>query len=156
VIFYWGVVVPATAFVVGRVFSGAMQGEATVVVAIVMVLNLLTLGRTGTKPFLKTPYKPDFKHTSFFQGVRAAHELEADWKLDEREQRTRDRVFFQSYQWVYWVAFVWFGVYALGQTVKPAWSLWLGPVCFAVFVALVAGLPHSIILWTEPDIEEGR
>jgi hypothetical protein len=73
--------------------------------------------------------------------------------LDEREMRLRDRVHFVSYTVTRWLALAFFGLYALISAQHPEWLQTTGPVFLFVLVLVMWGLPQSIILWNEPDVE---
>jgi hypothetical protein len=88
----------------------------------------------------------------FHRDTAAQQEME----LDEREIRLRDCVHFVSYTVVRWLALVFFALYALISTQHPEWLGISGPVFLFVIVMMLWGLPQSIILWNEPDVEAER
>ena len=73
--------------------------------------------------------------------------------LDERETRLRDRVHFASFTVTRWLALVFFALYALISEQHPEWLPFTGPVFLFVLSMVMWGLPQSIILWNEPDVE---
>jgi hypothetical protein len=151
---YWLVFVPACAFIVGRMFSRhEMEFLTTCVVAVIAVLNMMTLSRWMTKPFGWAP-RPDPEALKFLRGATEAGKIMADFKFDERELRQRDRVHFKAYRLVLWFSIAWFAALALSEYLRPDWSRWLGPVFLAVLVSVITALPQTLILLTEPDMEQ--
>jgi hypothetical protein len=81
--------------------------------------------------------------------------VEEDRRLDERDIRARDAAHYRAYSAIRWI--VLFG--SLGALVlfSNAIAARLTPLIAPLiwlFVLIVFNLPQSIILWTEPDIEE--
>jgi hypothetical protein len=152
VILYWAFVAPLTVFVVGRFFSRPTE-FFFILLPIVLVLNLVTLTRWMTKPFGWPQPLHDPEAITSLYGDATAKEIFADTQFDEREARERDRVHFFSYRFVLWFSILWFVLLAVAEFFWPAEARWLGPVFLAGLVALIIGLPQSLILWKEPDVE---
>lgn len=74
--------------------------------------------------------------------------------LDERETHERDRVHFIAYTLVRWLALLLFAVYGLFAFIWPAVLSEISPLFFFVLTVTLWSLPQSLILWTEPDMEE--
>lgn len=156
VAFYWGFIVPADAFVVGHIFARAHQEWIFYVAAVVMVLNLWTMSRFGLKPMGPLAVRPDPETLRELRGAAETREIMADWTFDEREARERDRAVFRAYRWMLSFSFLWFAALTIAEGVWPECARWLGPVFLTLLIAVIAGLPQSLILWTEPDVEEAR
>lgn len=156
VAFYWGFLVPATGFMVGRTF-GRPDGEWLFYpVSVVMVLNLWTFSRFGLKPFGPLPRRPDAQALRLLRGPAETREILADWDFDEREARQRDGVHFTAHKFLVLFSFGWFAVLALCEFLWPAWSRWLGPVFLCLLIAVIVGVPQTLVLWNEPDVEVAR
>jgi hypothetical protein len=151
---YWGLMVPLTMFVVGRAFSRPQLEWFFYPMVVLMVVNLLNLGRFGLKPVGSMPRRPDLNILRFGRGAAERKEIEADWNYDEREIRERDRVYFRAYRWALGLSFGLFTALALSEAVWPEWSRWLGPVFLCLLIAVIAGLPQTLVLWNQPDVEE--
>ena len=149
---YWGLMVPVTAFVVGRVFAHQPHEPYLFIAAAVIVLNLFTLSRLGTKPFFPTPFFIDREAVEFWNGKDDLARLDADLRLDEREAQLRDRAHFRAYAILVWVAIGSFGLVCLCQALLPNWSRWFGPVVLSVLIAVILGLPQTLVAWNEPDV----
>jgi len=76
--------------------------------------------------------------------------------LDEREIRVRDRVHFVAYTVSRWFALLLFAAYALLSTLNVSWLARIGPLFFFLLALMLWSLPQTLILWTEPDMEEVR
>lgn len=150
---YWGFIVPAAVFVVARAFARPRLEWLFCIAAVMMVLNLWTMSRFGLKPTGPLPVRPDPEMLRELRGAAETREIMADWTFDEREARQRDRVHFQAYRWVLMFAFAWFAVLVIVQSIWPEWSRWLGPVFLTLLIAVIAGLPQTLVLWNEPDLE---
>ncbi len=149
---YWGMMVPLTAFVVGRVFARQPSEWFMLIAAAVMVLNLFTLSRLGTKPFFPAPMLIDREMVAFWNGKEDLARLDADLRLDERETQLRDRAHFRAYGILVWFALGWFGMLCVSRMLEPAWSAWTGPVFLSVLIAVLLGLPQTLLAWNEPDV----
>jgi hypothetical protein len=77
-----------------------------------------------------------------------------DASLDERETSLRDRVHFVAYTVSRWFALLLFGLYCLLAVFHPAWLGQAGPFFLFLLTVTLWSLPQSLILWTEPDMEE--
>jgi len=80
---------------------------------------------------------------------------ETPW-LDERDQARRDRIHLRSYTVVRWSSLLLFFSYLLHNKIPEPWVHQFGPPILFAFVLLIWILPQSMILWTEPDMEETR
>jgi hypothetical protein len=87
---------------------------------------------------------------------------EQEYRNDEKELRDRDRSHYYAYQGIGWaLAALW--ILAILLIHKPhllaRFSLAVDQLLygiFGIFFVLYATLPQSILLWTEPDMEEGQ
>jgi hypothetical protein len=75
-------------------------------------------------------------------------------ELDERETRRRDSAHFTAYACVRWLGMGLFGLYAAMLVFAPAQANRFVPSFLFLLVWMVWSLPQSIILWTEPDLDE--
>lgn len=80
----------------------------------------------------------------------------SDFELDERETHERDRVHFVAYTAARWGALGLLGLTVAAEAWRPAWMAWMAPTFLFLLVLTLWSLPQSIILWTEPDVEEPR
>jgi hypothetical protein len=80
----------------------------------------------------------------------------SDAVLDEREQLQRDSVHFAAYTSARWLAFIFLLLQCAAGLVSPAWMSRFGAAAFLLLALVLWSLPQTLILWTEPDIEEPR
>jgi hypothetical protein len=87
---------------------------------------------------------------------------EAEFRNDERELNQRDRAHYLAYQGA-GAAVAAILTVALIRATKPTWFAWLAvnpnELYFGLLLALAVlmmTLPQAILLWTEPDMEEGQ
>ena len=80
----------------------------------------------------------------------------ADLELDERDVRDRDRAHFLAYTASRWLVLLLLGVQLCAGLWSPAWLLYAGNASFFLLALVLWSLPQSMILWTEPDMEEKR
>jgi len=78
----------------------------------------------------------------------------ADLALDERETRLRDRVHFVAYTLMRWITLFLFAGYAGFAIYRPEWTRQAGLFLFILLALVLWSLPQTLILWTEPDMEE--
>jgi hypothetical protein len=76
--------------------------------------------------------------------------------LDERETRERDRVHFIAYTLARWGTLAFLSVYLLLGALDVAWLGRVGPCLLFLLTMILWSLPQSLILWTEPDMEEAQ
>lgn len=74
--------------------------------------------------------------------------------LDEREKNERNGVHFLAYTLARWFALLLFGIYAAFGWAHVAWFSQIGPLMVFLLTLVLWSLPQSIILWSEPDVEE--
>jgi hypothetical protein len=93
-----------------------------------------------------------------FRGPRSvvAENADGDSDLDEREIRVRDRMHFVAYTLSRWFALLLFAAYALLSTFNAQWLAQVGPLFFFLLTLVLWSLPQTLILWTEPDMEEAQ
>lgn len=84
----------------------------------------------------------------------ALSEVQESARLDERESRLRDRVHFIAYTVSRWLALVLTGVCALLGTYSTVPLSRVGPLLFYLLTLTLWSLPQTLILWSEPDMEE--
>lgn len=77
-----------------------------------------------------------------------------DTSLDERETHERDRIHFIAYTLARWLSLLLFMIYAMVGALHAAWFSRVGPFFLFLLTVTLWSLPQSIILWTEPDMEE--
>jgi hypothetical protein len=82
----------------------------------------------------------------------------ADADLDERETRERDRIHFLAYTAARWMVLALLVVLlvVLLCTDSTVWITRLSAAFFYLVALTLWSLPQSLILWTDPDMEEGR
>jgi hypothetical protein len=131
------------------------SGLGTYIVGIVVLINLpLCLGgvRRGgfVKPFRGVKWNPGEVQTLLHPSNRSG----ADAPLDERETGERDRMHFLAYTLTRWFALLLLAVYGLIAANYPAAHRQTGSVFLCLLTLSLWSLPQTIILWTEPDMEE--
>jgi hypothetical protein len=82
--------------------------------------------------------------SAFFEGT----------SLDEREANERDRIHFIAYTLARWLALLLFVAYGLLGLLHVAWFNRIGPFFLFLLTLTLWSLPQTLILWTEPDMEE--
>ena len=78
----------------------------------------------------------------------------ADLELDERDLRDRDRAHFLAFTVARWMALVLLAVQLGAGLISSAWLLGAGNAAFFLLALVIWSLPQSMILWTEPDMEQ--
>jgi hypothetical protein len=101
------------------------------------------------KPFRAA--KPDPKQVQSLFGPRKPFGQDAP--LDERETGERDRIHFLAYRIALVIALMMFLILFVLSGTSFQWMNRLAPVFFFALTMILLGLPQSIILWTEPDME---
>jgi hypothetical protein len=148
-----------------------LRGTGTHVLFAVIVVCWLFLGgitpRGLVKPFNGKPPKQQVEMNTLiglqlqaFPAVLPGDE--GEFRNDERELRGRDRAHYLAYQAV-GVTVALSLCLAMFRAMKPQWFGWMGvnpdELYFGILLALAVlmmTLPQSILLWTEPDMEEER
>jgi hypothetical protein len=74
--------------------------------------------------------------------------------LDERETDERDHVHYVAYTLARWLALFLFVLYGLLGAIHVPWFGHVGPFFFLLLTLVLWSLPQTLILWTEPDMEE--
>jgi hypothetical protein len=120
------------------------------------------------KPFRGVHWIPwatdwnDYSFKSFYEIpdtkslLRRASTSDVYTPLDERETRLRDRVHFLAYTLARWLALLILAVYLLFAAIDQAWIARLGPMIVFMLTLTLWSLPQTMILWTEPNVEESR
>lgn len=110
----------------------------------------------AVKPFRSPVFVPLMERSDVgtIFGRSSTRGFETLEPLDERETNLRDRVHFVAYSVCRWLAFLLFVLYGILGLIKPVWLSAVGPFLFVVLTLTLWSLPQSIILWTEPDLEE--
>jgi hypothetical protein len=111
------------------------------------------------KPFRGTHWVPlperDYTQTLFGANRPLIGTMtSADLSLDERDLRDRDRVHFFAYTASRWLALVLLAAQSCAGLVSPVWMLRAGSAAFFLLTIVLWSLPQTLILWTEPDMEE--
>ena len=83
--------------------------------------------------------------------IAARKEAEKETRLDERERNLRNAAHYKAYSAVRWVGFVCFFAF-MPQQARMTVSL--REAFLSLLFLGIWGLPQTIILWTEPDMEE--
>ena len=78
----------------------------------------------------------------------------ADLELDERDLRDRDRTHFYAYTAARWLVLVFLAMQVGAVFLNPVWLLRAGNAAFFLLALVIWSLPQSMILWTEPDMEQ--
>lgn len=76
--------------------------------------------------------------------------------LDERELHERDREHYRAYVVVRRLALLLFAAYAVLGWMHVRWFDRIGPFAVFLLVLMLWVLPQLLILWNEPDVEEGQ
>jgi hypothetical protein len=76
--------------------------------------------------------------------------------LDEREAWERDRMHFIAYTLVRWLTLLLFALYILFGAIHAEWLRVAGPLILFLITLMLWSLPQTLILWTEPDMEEAQ
>jgi hypothetical protein len=100
-------------------------------------------------PEEKSQLQPLFEAAASAQSPAPAH-------LDERETRLRDRAHYTAYAVARWLTLALFSIYAALFVFHVAWANRIVPSFFFLLTWTVWGLPQSIILWSEPDMDESE
>ena len=118
---------------------------------ILQLPNFLGGFRSGgmVRPFLDA--KPDPEQVQSLFGPRKPFGQDAP--LDERETGERDRIHFLAYRTALVIALMMFLILFVLSGTSFQWMNRLAPVFFFALTMILLGLPQSIILWTEPDME---
>jgi hypothetical protein len=90
--------------------------------------------------------------TLFGTGLRTG--ADEGWALDERERLERNGVHFVAYTIARWFALLLLAIYAALGAAHVAWFNRIGPFFVFLLTQVLWSLPQSLILWTEPDMEE--
>jgi hypothetical protein len=119
------------------------------------------------KPFNgKKPRQPGTTTPRIGLGLRVFPAViagdEAEFRNDERELHQRDRAHYLAYQGA-GAAVAMILTVALFRSLFPEWFAWVtvppDELYFGLLLAvavLMMTLPQAILLWTEPDMEEGQ
>ena len=86
--------------------------------------------------------------------LAAPGQTQASLHLDERETRLRDRAHYTAYAVARWLALALFSIYAALLVFHAGVANKIAPSFFFLLTWTVWSLPQSIILWTEPDMDE--
>lgn len=78
----------------------------------------------------------------------------SDLALDERETRLRDRIHFVAYTLMRWITLAVFAAFALIIYLRPDWMHQAGLFFFLLLATILWSLPQTLILWSEPDMED--
>jgi len=155
------------ALMVGLFFADHWRTTGYYLVFATFLINRFFLGGYNfgglIKPFSgKPPHRSDAPPPFLLLALRVypTEPSTSEYRSDERELGQRDHTHYQAYQWIASVlAVLW--LLAGWNTFKPQLLAWIpvspglllyGLVLAAMVVALT--LPQSILLWTEPDMEE--
>jgi hypothetical protein len=80
----------------------------------------------------------------------------AEAPLDERETGERDRMHFLAYTLTRWFALLLLAIYGLVAINFPAALRQIGSIFLCLLTLSLWSLPQTLILWTEPDMEEAQ
>lgn len=111
----------------------------------------------AVKPFRGMRWVPMTETVTLFGKPQTVAGMNpADGDLDEREMRERDRVHFTAYTLGRWMAMGLFAVCAVVDVWRAELLVWIAPALLFLLVLTLWSLPQSLILWSEPDVEEPR
>lgn len=102
---------------------------------------------------------PDRDYTQTLFGPRRpllGSMTESDLELDERERQDRNRVHFVAYTSARWMALVLLALQCALGIASRTWMIHFGAAAFFLLALVLWSLPQTLILWTEPDMEEQR
>jgi hypothetical protein len=160
VIGYWCFVVFACfAFLLHQAHHGVEDMGLLFMIQTFLFLPALLGGVRGgglVKPFRGVHWVPMQEGGGVQTLLRPANgpAILQDISLDERETHERDRVHFNAYTVARWFALLLFVIYGLLGAMHVAWFSRVGPFFLFLLTLTLWSLPQSIILWTEPDMEE--
>jgi DNA-binding transcriptional regulator of glucitol operon len=123
------------------------------------VVSWLFLGGFGTGGLVKVFCEPDQKSKSMPPRRSSPTQKMPESMNDERELHQRDRAFLQAYHLFAGIA-VFFPMYASPRFLERIIHLSADQIVYVFYGELMAApillftLPQSILLWTEPDMEE--
>jgi hypothetical protein len=101
------------------------------------------------RPFLAAKLRPEPVQSLF--GPRTKFGQNAP--LDERETGERDRIHFLAYRIALVITLMMTLILFLLSGYSFQWMSRVAPVFFFALTVILLGLPQTIILWTEPDME---
>jgi hypothetical protein len=162
VLVYWSfLALSCVAFLIHQARHGFDGGSVVFTLQFLVFLTALLGGvRAGgfVKPFRGVHLVPLMESGGLQSLLRPANPpaILEDAGLDERESRLRDRVHFVAYTLTRWFALLLFVLYGAVGFVHAAWLALAGPFFFFLLTMTLWSLPQSIILWTEPDMEEAQ
>jgi len=129
--------------------------------AIIFLPAILGGVRAGgmVKPFRGVHWAPSQQHdeTQTLFGPRRPvvnSMTAADLELDERDLRERDRMHFYAYTIARWLILLFLALQVGAVFLSPDWLLRAGDAAFFLLALVIWSLPQSMILWTEPDMEQ--
>jgi hypothetical protein len=122
--------------------------------AVMLLPQLLGGVRAGgvVKPFRKASLQAGDVQTLLHPTTRFGE----DAPLDERETGERDRMHFLAYTLTRWFALLLLAIYALIAANFPAALRQTGTIFLCLLTLSLWSLPQTLILWTEPDMEEAQ
>jgi len=142
-----------------KALTHTLRGAPLLPLQILVFLPALLGGvRTGglVKPFRGTRWVPLLEDNTPLTIFAKPHTHPAEADLDERETLQRDRVHFLAYTVSRWMVLGLMVLYCIVNTWNPLLGQRLGVACFCLVALTLWSLPQSMILWTEPDMEEAR
>ena len=159
---YWCFVAFACfAFLLHQAHHGVEDMGLLFMLQIFLFLPALLGGVRGgglVKPFRGVHWVPTHQQGGVQTLLKPANgpAILQDISLDERETHERDRVHFIAYSFARWFALLLFVIYGVVGALHAAWFARVGPFFLFLLTLTLWSLPQSMILWTEPDMEEAQ
>ena len=89
-------------------------------------------------------------------GHKSIYPPEDSGILDERDRNQRDAVHYVAYTAVRWLALALLFLYGAIGAAHASWFPRVGPFLLFLLTLVLWSLPQTVILWTEPDMEEAQ
>ena len=143
--------------------------NAGLLILVVTLVNRMAFGGLSTRglvqPFSISIHPIWFKdnpppHSAIDRWFWRRSPARKDMRVDERDDRRRDQAHYLSHRILCFLSYVVWGLFAIVHT-GPVFGGYSLSFDFALMIALATAmlamtLPQAIMIWTEPDMEEGQ
>jgi hypothetical protein len=101
----------------------------------------------------RTPDKSKMANDTFMtpEDIAERKRRESEIRLDERDVNLRNAAHYKAYSALRWIIFL---VFPFTAAPPPREPLFLRPFLLLTLFLVVWSLPQTLILWSEPDMEE--